>query len=166
MLPLTPCQKVPVRVVQSDETYQCSLEESLLKGMLKLGRKGIPVGCVSGGCGVCKVKIIEGSVRALGPVSRAHVSQEEEAQGYTLACRVAPVEAVVLEVSPLLRKPFCRPPCPPAADSAANGSPGNGGASATSPTSSISSISHGNGPAPTLVASVFEPQDRAALAPS
>ncbi|CAM4230562.1 Ferredoxin [Kerstersia similis] len=173
MLPLTPCQKVPVRVVQSDETYQCSLEESLLKGMLKLGRKGIPVGCVSGGCGVCKVKIIEGSVRALGPVSRAHVSQEEEAQGYTLACRVAPVEAVVLEVSPLLRKPFCRPPCPPAADSAAGGSPGNGGAvptSATSPasttsaTSSTSSIAHGNGPAPTLVASVFEPQDRAALA--
>ncbi|AZV93078.1 hypothetical protein CBF45_04535 [Bordetella sp. J329] len=161
MLPLTPCQKVPVRVVQSDETYQCSLEESLLKGMLKLGRKGIPVGCVSGGCGVCKVKIIEGSVRALGPVSRAHVSQEEEAQGYTLACRVAPVEAVVLEVSPLLRKPFCRPPCPapgncpPATDASAP--PASGDTCTTA-------VPAATGPVAAAAPPVFELQDSAALA--
>lgn len=152
MLPLTPCQKVPVRVVQSDETYQCSLEESLLKGMLKLGRKGIPVGCVSGGCGVCKVRIIEGSVRALGPVSRAHVSQEEEAQGYTLACRVAPLEAVVLEVSPLLRKPFCRPPC----QTPGTCPPADGGPAPTTPAMA--------GQPQVTAPPVIESQDRAALA--
>lgn len=105
------CQKFEVQVVQSGETYPCSPDESLLKGMLKLGRKGIPAGCVSGGCGVCKVRIVSGSVKTLGPVSRAHVSAEEEAQGYTLACRTAPAEAVVLEVSHLLRKPFCQTRC-------------------------------------------------------
>ena len=104
--------KHSVHVTQTDEHYDCHTNESLLKGMLRLGRKGIPVGCVNGGCGVCKVRIVEGSVRALGPVSRAHVSAEEEQQGYTLACRAAPVAAVRLQICERLAKPFARPACP------------------------------------------------------
>jgi ferredoxin len=100
--------KVSVTVVQTNETYLCATRESLLQGMLRLGRKGIPAGCVNGGCGVCKVRILEGDVKQLGPVSRAHVSAEEEAQGYTLACRVAPATAVRLEVAGKMQKPFSR----------------------------------------------------------
>jgi 3-phenylpropionate/trans-cinnamate dioxygenase ferredoxin reductase subunit len=100
--------KVSVRVEPTGETYPCALEESLLQGMLKLGRRGIPVGCVNGGCGVCKVRIVEGEVRALGPVSRAHVSAEEEAYGITLACRVAPVTPVRLQAVGRLAKPFSK----------------------------------------------------------
>jgi 3-phenylpropionate/trans-cinnamate dioxygenase ferredoxin reductase subunit len=99
---------VNVHVAQTGDCYDCATDESLLKGMLRLGRKGIPVGCVNGGCGVCKVRIVEGRVQPLGPVSRAHVSVDEEAQGYTLACRVAPTAAVRLEVSARLAKPFSR----------------------------------------------------------
>ena len=98
--------KVTVHVTQTGEEYPCATTESLLDGMLRLGRKGIPAGCVNGGCGVCKVRIVEGAVQSLGPVSRAHVSTEEEANGYTLACRVAPTQAVCLEVAARLRKPF------------------------------------------------------------
>ena len=98
--------KVRVSVTQSGESFECATSESLLAGMLRLGRKGIPAGCVNGGCGVCKVRIVSGAVLTLGPVSRAHVSADEEAQGYTLACRVAPTEAVQLEVAAKLRKPF------------------------------------------------------------
>ncbi|HEY9095872.1 MAG TPA: 2Fe-2S iron-sulfur cluster-binding protein [Hydrogenophaga sp.] len=100
--------KVSVTVTQTDETYLCATQESLLQGMLRLGRKGIPAGCVNGGCGVCKVRILEGQVTSLGPVSRAHVSTEEEAQGCTLACRVAPATAVRLEVAGKMRKPFSK----------------------------------------------------------
>ena len=98
--------KFEVQVAQTGEAYACADNESLLAGMLRLGRKGIPVGCVNGGCGVCKVRIVDGAVQSLGPVSRAHVSTEEEANGYTLACRVAPTQAVCLEVAARLRKPF------------------------------------------------------------
>lgn len=98
--------KVSVHVMQTGETYPCAGDESLLQGMLRLGRKGIPVGCVNGGCGVCKVRILEGKIRPLGPISRAHVSAEEEAQGFTLACRVAPVTAIRLEVAAKFEKPF------------------------------------------------------------
>jgi 3-phenylpropionate/trans-cinnamate dioxygenase ferredoxin reductase subunit len=57
---------------------------------------------------VCKVRIVEGRVTSLGPVSRAHVSADEEAAGYTLACRVAPATAVRLEVAGKFEKPFSR----------------------------------------------------------
>lgn len=100
--------KHQVHVVQTGEEYLCASDESLLTGMLRLGRKGIPVGCVNGGCGVCKVRILEGEVASLGPISRAHVTIEEEREGLTLACRVAPLTAVRLEVAGKLTKPFGR----------------------------------------------------------
>jgi len=102
--------KVSVLVEQTGETYLCATSQSLLQGMLRLGRRGIPAGCVSGGCGVCKVQILEGEVTALGPVSRAHVSVEDEARGLTLACRVAPQTAVRLAVAGKLEKPFKKGP--------------------------------------------------------
>lgn len=107
--------KVNVQVAQTGETYACATAESLLKGMMRLGRKGIPVGCVNGGCGVCKVKVLSGQVSSLGPISRAHVTVDEEAQGYTLACRAAPVCDVQLEVADKLKKPFSKPLAAPTA---------------------------------------------------
>ena len=102
------CPKLSVEVAPSGESYTCASSESLLAGMLRLGRKGIPVGCVNGGCGVCKVHVLEGQCQPLGPISRAHVSAEEQARGVTLACRVAPVTPVRLEVVGKLQKPFCK----------------------------------------------------------
>jgi 3-phenylpropionate/trans-cinnamate dioxygenase ferredoxin reductase subunit len=98
--------KVNVTVTQTGETFPCPVGESVLKGMLRLGRKGIPVGCVNGGCGVCKVRIRQGDVSKLGPISRAHVTVEEESQGYTLACRVSPTCELTLEVAGKLEKTF------------------------------------------------------------
>lgn len=103
---MTAMQNVQVSVAQTGDAYDCGIDESLLAGMLRLGRKGIPVGCVNGGCGVCKVRVLEGAVRPLGPVSCAHVSDLERDQGYTLACRVAPLEAVRIAVAQRLHKPF------------------------------------------------------------
>jgi 3-phenylpropionate/trans-cinnamate dioxygenase ferredoxin reductase subunit len=100
--------KHTVHVAQTGETFPCATDENLLKGMCRLGRKGIPVGCVNGGCGVCKVRILEGEVRALGPISRAHVTLAEEAEGLTLACRVAPCSDIRLEVAGKLEKPFSK----------------------------------------------------------
>ncbi|MDP2407616.1 MAG: 2Fe-2S iron-sulfur cluster binding domain-containing protein [Hydrogenophaga sp.] len=100
--------KFTVHVAQTGEAFPCASNESLHTGMLRLGRKGIPVGCVNGGCGVCKVRILEGDIKALGPISRAHVTVNEEGQGYTLACRVAPQTPVNLEVAGKLNKPFSK----------------------------------------------------------
>lgn len=98
--------KVTVTIAQTGERFPCAPGQSLLAAMAQLGRRGIPVGCLNGGCGVCKVRVLRGEVSRLGPVSRAHVSAEEECAGYSLACRVAPQCDVELEVAGKMQKPF------------------------------------------------------------
>jgi len=95
-----------VCVRDTGEAYQCHDSESLLLGMARIGRKCIPVGCLNGGCGVCKVAIRSGAVCKSGAMSRAHVSEQEEAQGIVLACRVQPAGAVELEVLGKMKKAF------------------------------------------------------------
>ena len=85
-------------IKDSDESFTCHGDENLLKGMARLGHKGIPVGCRNGGCGVCKIKVISGDYES-GLMSRAHVSVDEENEGMALACRVFPktdIELIVL----------------------------------------------------------------------
>lgn len=95
-----------VTISQTGEQFFCSSKESLLAGMARLGRRGIPAGCLNGGCGVCKVRVLSGRVQKLGPVSRAHVTADEELAGYSLACRLAPQCKLELEVVGKMQKPF------------------------------------------------------------
>jgi ferredoxin len=97
-----------VTIEETGESYRCSSEESLLAGMERLGKKGIPVGCRGGGCGVCKVEITEGSF-AKRVMSREYVSIEDEAAGRVLACRVRPTSDIRLRVLGKMSKNVCRP---------------------------------------------------------
>lgn len=96
-----------VLIRDTGERYPCAAGVSLLKAMVALGRGGIPSGCHGGGCGVCKVRILEGAVRT-GAMSRSRVSAEEERAGYVLACRAYPLSDVVLEVVGGMRKGLVR----------------------------------------------------------
>jgi ferredoxin len=84
-----------VLIEDTVETYFCADTRTLLEGMEALGRKGIPVGCRGGGCGVCKVRINKGRVRT-EKMSRTHVTADEESQGVVLACRAYPLSDVNL----------------------------------------------------------------------
>ncbi|MDE3009354.1 MAG: 2Fe-2S iron-sulfur cluster binding domain-containing protein [Pseudomonadota bacterium] len=77
--------------------------------MENLGRRNIPVGCREGGCGVCKIEILEGRWHAR-VMSRAHVSEEDEAQGRVLACCVWPDSDLRLRVLGKMVKAVCRMP--------------------------------------------------------
>lgn len=103
----TSMQKFNVLIEDTGEQFPCSETRSLLQGMDALGRKGIPVGCHNGGCGVCKVVIQQGEFTAR-VMSRAHVSEEEERQGHVLACRVRPTSDIRLSVIGKLKKNVCR----------------------------------------------------------
>ena len=96
--------KHAIRLRETGETYLCDSGETLLQGMARIGRKCIPVGCLNGGCGVCKVSIRSGTVRKVAIMSRTHISEQEEVRGIVLACRVAPDSAVELEVVGKMRK--------------------------------------------------------------
>jgi ferredoxin len=78
-----------VSIANTCEDFRCAATQSLLAAMESLGRKGIPVGCRGGGCGVCKVRVDSGRVHTQ-TMSRACVSVEEQRQGFVLACRAHP----------------------------------------------------------------------------
>jgi len=96
-----------VTIEDDGSSYRCYDSQTLLEGMENLGKKGIPVGCRGGGCGVCKVQVRSGSFTKR-VMSREHVSAEEEAQGCVLACRVKPTSAVTLQVIGKMKKNVCR----------------------------------------------------------
>lgn len=93
--------------IEDGQSFRCSDQASLLLGMEALGRKGIPVGCRNGGCGICKVAVLEGSYVSR-VMSREHVSEEDEAAGRVLACRVQPCSDVRLSIIGKMKKNVCR----------------------------------------------------------
>lgn len=96
-----------ITISETGESYRCADHRSVLEGMEALGRKGIPVGCRNGGCGVCKVAVVSGSYQSR-VMSRDHVSEEDEACGRVLSCRVRPTSDLELQVLGQMKKSVCR----------------------------------------------------------
>lgn len=95
-----------VTIDDTGEVYRCKSDETLLAGMERLGKCGIPVGCRGGGCGVCKVRIDQG-VYQKRVMSRDHVSAVEELAGIVLACRTRPLSDISLSVLGCMKKKVC-----------------------------------------------------------
>ncbi|MDO9029564.1 MAG: 2Fe-2S iron-sulfur cluster binding domain-containing protein [Hydrogenophaga sp.] len=100
-------QKFNVLIEDTGEHFPCSDARSLLEGMVALDRKGIPLGCRNGGCGVCKVAILSGAFVAR-VMSRSHVSEDDERVGKVLACRVQPASDIRLMVLGGMKKKLCQ----------------------------------------------------------
>lgn len=96
-----------ITIEETGETFRCPEHRTLLAGMEGLGKRGIPVGCRGGGCGVCKIEIVAGSY-SKRVMSREHVSVEDEASDRVLACRVRPTSDVTLRVLGKMKKNVCR----------------------------------------------------------
>lgn len=91
-------------IAESGERFTCKEGQNVLLAMERLGRKGIPVGCRGGGCGICRVQVLgEGKYRTL-KMSRAQVSAEDEADGICLACKLIPEGDLNIRALGLLRK--------------------------------------------------------------
>lgn len=99
--------KFDICIQDTGEHYACTDTRSVLEGMEALGRRGIPVGCRNGGCGVCKVHITSGAYVAR-VMSREYVSVEDECEGRVLACRVRPASDLQLRVIGKMKKNVCR----------------------------------------------------------
>ena len=69
---------------------------SVLDSIEADGRELVAIGCRRGGCGLCKVRILEGHYSSK-KMSRAHISPEDEDNGYVLACRVIPESSLLLQ---------------------------------------------------------------------
>jgi ferredoxin len=84
----------------TEERVLVILERAQGFGLLKNMPRRLPVGCRRGGCGVCRVKVSAGEFRS-SPMSRAHISAEEEAEGIVLACAIYPLGDLRLSLEPM-----------------------------------------------------------------
>lgn len=75
--------------IEGEGRVVCPPGMSVLRAMVAAGRRDLPVGCRSGGCGVCRVRVDHGEY-TVGPMSAAQVDAEAAAQGVALACRLFP----------------------------------------------------------------------------
>ena len=88
--------KYEIKDAESGMTYIANDDESIFRAMHRSGRSIFKGGCEGGGCGICKVQILEGDYVRFKNMSRRHVSEEEEAQGIVLACCVKPLDNILL----------------------------------------------------------------------
>lgn len=87
-----------ITIENTGEVFACGEDSSVLRAMEQLGRKGIPVGCRNGGCGVCKVRVLSGSFTQQ-KASRAVLSEQEQREGFALACKAYPRSEMKVEVA-------------------------------------------------------------------
>ncbi len=81
----------------SGETFPCGTEdESVLAAMRRANVGPIKSGCFGGGCGICKMRVTSGSYRRFKPMSRAHVSEQEQQNGVVLLCCIRPTSDLTL----------------------------------------------------------------------
>lgn len=81
----------------AEERVLVALERAQGFGELKDMPRRLPVGCRRGGCGICRVRVLEGDYRR-DPMSRTHVSAEDEAAGLVLSCCIYPLSDLSLRL--------------------------------------------------------------------
>lgn len=93
-----------ITVDESGELFRAGDGDTVLEAMEGRGKRCIAVGCRNGGCGVCLIQIVEGSWTVARPMSRAHVSVEDERAGRVLACRIRAAGDLRIRTSKKLRE--------------------------------------------------------------
>ncbi|WP_084615732.1 2Fe-2S iron-sulfur cluster binding domain-containing protein [Solimonas flava] len=69
--------------------FHCATDQPVLSAMTNTNQRGIQVGCRSGGCGVCRVRVLSGRYR-LGQMSNTQAPKDQVDLGFVLACRLYP----------------------------------------------------------------------------
>jgi CDP-4-dehydro-6-deoxyglucose reductase, E3 len=88
-----------VVIQQTSQSFEVNESESVLEAALRQ-QVLLAHECTFGGCGTCRLKIVEGSVGYQQfPIA---LTPEEAAQGYALACQARPQTDLVLSAEPVL----------------------------------------------------------------
>ncbi|MDR2211146.1 MAG: 2Fe-2S iron-sulfur cluster binding domain-containing protein [Spirochaetaceae bacterium] len=83
-------QKYSVTVQETGLVFSCADDQAVLAAMIHAGFGPVNHGCCGGGCGVCRMRIVDGRWEAFKTMSRAHISEDDEKKGILLLCCVQP----------------------------------------------------------------------------
>ncbi|MCY0964748.1 2Fe-2S iron-sulfur cluster-binding protein [Parathalassolituus penaei] len=76
-----------IRVVNASKGFVSREDTNLLVSMERANQSHVLVGCRGGGCGKCRIQVLEGDYQSK-KMSRAHIHPGEPEQGIVLACRI------------------------------------------------------------------------------
>jgi len=88
-----------IKMVNPSVEFPCAEGEFVLTAMQRSGLNVIDVGCRGGGCGACRIQVVDGTY-SRRRMSRAHVSEMEELEGVALACRISPTSPLLIAIAP------------------------------------------------------------------
>jgi NAD(P)H-flavin reductase/ferredoxin len=85
-----------IRILPFDHQIECRPNQTILGALLEQGRY-LRYGCKNGGCGSCKLQLVEGAVEQGG--SSLALSPSERSGGYALICTAVPLSDCTLDAS-------------------------------------------------------------------
>ncbi len=91
-----------ISIPSLDFSFRADGQTNILVAMIAAQQNGIAIGCRSGGCGVCRIRVVKGHYLVAQPMSRQRISPEDEAQGIVLACRVVPRSDMIVVPMPFI----------------------------------------------------------------
>ena len=92
-------QTYQITVTSDNSSFIAKDNQNLLVAMEASNQSSITVGCRGGGCGRCRIRILEGTYTTK-PMSRTHITADDQDQGLALACRVFACSDMVLTPEP------------------------------------------------------------------
>lgn len=98
-----------IRFHDSERAFSCQAGDGLLRSALRSG-VGLPYECGSGGCGACRVQLIDGEIEDLWPDAPG-LPQRQRDRGYRLACQARPLTDCTIRVRAALREATTPRPC-------------------------------------------------------
>jgi ferredoxin len=94
-------EKLQCRVVGDDGSAEFVVrpDRPLIDSVPHHVRSPIQIGCRGGGCGVCRVQVLEGGYTT-GRMSRRFVTPDDEATRFALACKLFATTDIVVRWAP------------------------------------------------------------------
>jgi len=74
-----------IKIDGGDTAFNCDSDDTLLRAALRAGQQ-VSYECNSGGCGCCKVRVLEGELENLFPDAPA-LTERDLRKGFVLACQ-------------------------------------------------------------------------------
>lgn len=87
-----------VEVIETGAVFQVEPEEKLLEAATRQGIR-IYSECEFGGCGTCRIKVVQGAIKYEDDFLPMSLSDEEHAEGYAAACQAILCEDIKVSLS-------------------------------------------------------------------
>lgn len=88
-------------------------DQDTIMGALNKAGYTFLVGCRRGGCGICKVQVLEGEIEHNRPVAESALPADERERGTCLGCRAVPrgdIRITLLKSALRVTNPLLHPP--------------------------------------------------------